>query len=184
MKATELNKYEYLLSSLQHFHSIVGIAFPMAVTKIGKNISQTFAADQEGSRIFIPSKLFLECEKVALDVQAALEKLNPDDLKNQVQSCWTELSDLLRRIKKAGRQGSISQINEAFVLLCLSSGLIQHFICSKEGITPPQTQQFSKVEPIEKLLELCGRSDLKNEPVEKMLGSVVGECRSVLRTNL
>ena len=182
MKDTQ-NNYQSLLSSLQHFHSVVSIAFPMAVTKIGKDSTRTFAADQEGSRIFIPTKLFSECEKVALSVQDAVEKLDSGDLKNQVQSCWTELSDLLRRVKKAGRQGNIGAINEAFVLLCLVSGLLQHYISEKTEIAVPHTPQFWKVEPLERLLELCGRSELKNLPVEKILDRMVAECRSSLTIN-
>ena len=183
MKDSNQDSYHSLLVSLQHFHSVVSIAFPMAVTKISENTSQTFAADQEGSRIFIPTKLFVECEKIVLSVQEAVEKLDSGDLKKQVQSCWTEVSNLLQRIKQAGRQGDIRSINLAFTLLCLISGLMQHFICSKVGITTPQTRQFSKVAPLEKFLELCERSDLKSQPLEKMLDSVVEECRSSLRPN-
>lgn len=177
------NVFHNLLNSIQEFHSLVGIAFPMQAVKIGKEDHEVMSPAQDGSRIFISTKLFTECEKAALTVKAEFEKMDADVLTTHAQSCWTELADLLCRIKNAGRQGNISQINEAFVLLCLTSGLIQHFICSKVGIAVPQSQQFSKVEPLEKLLELCGRSDLKAHPVEKILDRVVEECRSSLRTN-
>lgn len=180
MKDTDQNKYQLVLSTLQHFHSVAGIAFPMAVTKIGKTTTQTFAADQEGSRIFIPTNVFSECEKIALSVQEVVEKLDSSDLKNQVQSCWTELSDVLRRIKKAGRQGNIGAINEAFILLCLASGILQHYISSKTEIALPHTPQFWKVEPLEKLLDLCGRSELKTLTVEKILLKVTEEIRMCL----
>jgi hypothetical protein len=180
MKDTDQNNYECLLLSLQHFHSVVGMAFPLAVTKIAGTTTQALAADQEGSRVFIPTKLFVECEKTALSAQDAVEKLDLTDLKHPVQSCWTEVLNLLQRVKQAGRQGDICSINRAFVLLCLTSGVLQHFISSKTEIVVPHTPQFRKVEPLEKLLELCGRSDLKSEPVEKILDKIIAECKNSL----
>jgi hypothetical protein len=180
MKDTDQNNYAYLLLSLQHFHSVVSIAFPMEVTKVEKNTKQTIAANQEGSRIFIPTKLFVECEKTALVAQNAVEKLISGDLKNQVQSCWTEVSSLLQRVKQAGRQGDISSINRAFVLLCLTSGVLQHYVSSKTEIAVPHTPQFGKVETLEKLLELCGRSELQSLSVKKILDIILAECRNAL----
>jgi len=175
MNELEKQQIEGLLASIQQFHSLVGIACPTEIAVIKKDATEIIPAHQEGSRVFITSKLFEQLEASAATIQDAAINL-PVAL-----AFASETSQLLQRIKTEGRHGNPVAINEAIVLLYLASGLAQHSICATFQMNTPATEQFGRVKSVEQLMNLC-KPDCEWEgiPIERVFDEIIARCRQSL----
>ena len=169
------NAFSNLLKSLQEFHNLVGIAFPMETVKIGKDGQRIIPSTLEGSRIFIPSALFGSIEKKALEVQVSAETLQ----NLAVVTLWRELPSLLSRRKTVGRHGDPLSVNKAIVILYVTSGVLHNYFRIKIGESLLADVQ-QPVKSIGELLELAGLNELKNNSAEDVVKNLTEMCKTIL----
>jgi hypothetical protein len=134
--------YGELLELVAKFHSISNTAWP----KPGEPALA-------GASIFIGTTLFRTLEHCTLLIQEAVEAMGNNDSRREIENFLTAFKLLFSAVGQRDRGEKSEQVDFAFNILYLASGVLYHRITEISSRIPED--RFTLVEPFNKLLELC-----------------------------
>lgn len=93
---------------------------------------------------------------------------------------WGLVKESLKQLEMLGQSSRNPNIDGAFNLLYLLTGLLYHQISLKLGVTPTPVARFPSVEPPNELLQDCAWEQTNDRDLENILREVVEEMQKLL----
>jgi hypothetical protein len=167
MKKVFQNDSSELLVLLQSCHSIIGTAW-----------SDPVYPELADSRIFIGTKLFISLENGAAKIDALFKERKISGSWSEYTKLWQHCYSLIRTLHILGNKSNNPNINCAFNLLFLATGVIYNKLSNDLFKCPKQDIRFSTVYDIELLMKKClwvGNIDKIIEKLDTELLNILGE---------
>jgi hypothetical protein len=154
---------EELSALLEKFHSVLNTAWPKPGVPAMANAS-----------VFIGTTLFKGLEDGLNIIEDAIEASEACDFKKEAMSFWNVFRNLFTAIGKQDRYKQSEQVDFAFNLLYLASGVFYYRVVELSSKQPGIDRRTIEVEPFEDLLRLC-RWPGKTENVKSVYSSLIHE---------
>ncbi len=144
MTAEYREAYISLMVQLQCCHSVLNTAWP-----------RPGVAALRGAKAFIGTKLFIALETSMRDIAAAIQAFPDTEIKSTLLPLWAAAEQLVGRLKRFGSERADEEVDKAFNLLYLASGVAYHLMRGRIEQPPSQDARYSSVESLDRLLTLC-----------------------------
>jgi len=163
MMAEHRDAHVRILVQLQCCHSVLNTAWP-----------RPRVAAMRGAKMFIGTKLFLALETSLREIAAAIQEFPDADVKSALLPFWTAVEQLGRRLKMFGTDRADDDVDQAFNLLYLATGVAYHLVRERFDQPPSQDDRYSSVEGLDRLLSLCAWSAVSSTANPEELTPSVG----------
>ena len=169
MTAEHREAHVHLMVQLQCCHSVLNTTWP-----------RPGVAAMRGAKMFIGTKLFIALETSVRDIAAAIQDFPDTEVKSALLPFWTPAEQLVRRLKQFGAERPDNDVDQAFNLLYLATGVAYHLVRSRIDQPPSQDDRYSSVEGLDRLLSLCAWSAVSSianpEEQTQCIGRALTDC--------
>jgi hypothetical protein len=128
--------------------------------------------EMAGASVFIGTTLFKSLENGLPLIQETIEASNDNDFRDEIHLFWNAFSKLFFTLGIQDRYSKSEQVDFAFNLLYLASGIAYHRVAEWSSKMPIFDERLIGVEPFDDLLKIC-RWPKKTESVKLVFDSLI-----------
>ena len=173
-----MKNLQRFFDSLCKFHSVASISLPTGSPWVDLALGEQNPA-MRGSRPFIGSTLFGQLEKNADTVAQEINELEPA-LKQKFAGLWQPAANLLPRLKAQKQRVEDCDIDHAFRLLFLTSGVLSRYVAELMAIQPASSNG-EQIATIERMIEITSSPvEFKNKPIKELAEELAAACEQLL----
>jgi hypothetical protein len=127
-----------------------------------------------GASVFIGTTLFKSLENSLPLIEEEIDELSDDELKGELKPFLEAFKKLFFAVGRMDRNINSEQVDFAFNILYLASGIFYHRIEQLSFTRADLENEFIRVKPFGELLELC-RWPEKSEEVKPIFDSLISQ---------